>query len=205
MPAAYYIDRVRLALVFAIGCGSAAPAPKPVPIESIAPPARTCGDAAAGLEHATRELRAPEESVLAPMRARCADDRWSASAIECFAHMGSEDLGPCAERLDETQRAAMFAVFAGGPRESLAVLTARLGALQVGIAECDRFIVAVTGVLACEAMPLETRLSLGNETVNFWSLPTKGLPQSARQRMASVCGTSLAALEQHAAGAGCHP
>jgi hypothetical protein len=174
-----------------------------VPVEPIANVTLTCGDAAAGLEHGTRELRAPEESVLAPMRARCTEDRWPVRAIECFAHMRNDELGTCAERLDEHQRTAMFAVFGGGPAASLAILAARLEALQVGIAECDHFITTVASVLRCEAMPLETRLSLGSETVDFWSLPTNGLPEAARQRMAAVCDSSLAALQ--AASAGCHP
>ncbi len=194
---------MRLAVLLVTACASAPP-PKPVPVEPLThPAAKTCGDAAEGLEQATRELRAPDESVLAPMRARCTDDGWSASAIECFANMRADDLKPCAERLDERQRNALFAVFA--PRDSIAGLTTRLGTLHTNIAECDQFIAAVTAVLACEGMPLETRLSLGDETVNIWSLPTQGLPEAARARMAVVCGSSLAGLQQQAAAAGCHP
>jgi hypothetical protein len=54
-------------------------------------------------------------------------------------------------------------------------------------------------------MPLDRRVQLGAETADFWSLPTQNLPADAQKRMAAVCGQSLAALQQQAAGAGCMP
>ena len=46
---------------------------------------------------------------------------------------------------------------------------------------------------------------LGNETADFWSLPTTNLPADAQARMAAVCGESLAFLRKQVADAGCMP
>jgi hypothetical protein len=54
-------------------------------------------------------------------------------------------------------------------------------------------------------MPIETRVQLGDETADFWDLPTKGLAPEAQARMSAVCGQSLASLQQQALAAGCMP
>jgi hypothetical protein len=166
---------------------------------------RTCSDAAAGLERATRGIRAPEDTVLAPMRTRCTEDAWSVEAIECFAAMQPDDLGACAGKLSKTPREAMLAVLAGihDDRAAVAVVVARLATLKVGVPACDQFVAAVATVMTCEGLPLETRVQLGNETADFWSLPTSGLPPDAQAKMTSACGESLAALQRESTGAGC--
>lgn len=139
------------------------------------------------------------------MRAKCEVDAWPVVAVECFAKMREGDLGRCAKELPEQMRNGMFAVFGGGPpdRTAIAIARARLSILAVGVAECDRFVVAVSAALGCEAMSIETRVQLGNETAEFWDLPTNGLSAEAHQRMASVCGESLSALEAEVKTAGC--
>lgn len=201
---------MRALLVIAIaGCGSAArstPAPAPpVPIAPVI--ARTCADAAIGIERVTKDLRAPDQDLLGPMRRRCIDDSWTPAAIECFAAMRGDDLAACARYLPEARRAPLLAEITGrqtGDGE-VAVLVAKLSALQVGIGSCDQFVQAVTNLMACPAMPIEQRVSLGSETADFWSLPTARLTIDARTRIAEACGQSLHALQQQAANVGCMP
>jgi len=180
------------------------PAAPPVPLENTP---RGCGEAAAGLERATRSIREPEGSILAEMRARCVEDRWSATAIECFATMKEDDLGTCAGHVAERSREALFAVISGNARDEAAIpiIVARLANLRVGIAECDRFVTTVSSAMSCEGLELAKRHDLGNETAEFWSLPTKNLPPDAVQRMVRVCSESLEALQQQVAAAGCMP
>jgi hypothetical protein len=150
-------------------------------------------------------VRAPESSVFDAMRERCETDAWPAVAVTCFAKMREGDLGRCAKELPESMRNAMFAVFGGGPpdRAAIEVARARLSILAVGVPECDQFVTAVSTALGCEAMPLETRVQLGNETADFWDLPTTDLSAEVHQRMASVCGESLVALQAQVRNVGC--
>lgn len=205
-----------LAVVVAVGCAGNAtttsPAPPPIPPAPLAgasePATRGCHDAAAGLERGTRDLRDPDASILRAMRARCLEDAWPLSAIECFADMTSDDLGRCAGKLEVAARDAMLAVLAGNggdDRVAVAVVLARLSALKVGVESCDRFVSAVADVMRCERMPLPARVQLGTETADFWSLPTSGLPPDAQAQISAACGASLEALEREAVGAGCMP
>jgi hypothetical protein len=99
----------------------------------------------------------------------------------------------------------MFAVLAGNePNEAgLYVARARLQQLNVGIETCDRFVAAVTTILDCDGLSIEMRLQLGNETAQFWSLPTDRLAADDRQRMSQVCVDSLATLSRETAPVGC--
>jgi len=145
--------------------------------------------------------------VLEPVRRLCVDDRWPAAAVGCFAAMSEGDFGRCAAGLPKVPRRRLLERIAGGVGDRVAVVEAltRLATLQVGIAECDRFVAVVARVLVCDTMALEVRAQLGTETADFWSLPTSGLPADAQLRMADVCGRSTQALEQQAADAGCTP
>jgi hypothetical protein len=177
-----------------------APMPPPPIVHA---PESGCGDAAAGLERATRDIRAPEISLLGPMRERCLDDQWPVAAITCFAGMKAGELGRCAKLLDDGSRNAVFAQLGGTDRASVAVALARLFDLKVGIAACDQFVATVALILGCDAMPVEMRVQLGLETSDFWQLPTKNLPATAATRMATVCQTSLDTLTKQAATVGC--
>jgi len=171
------------------------------------PETHTCADAALGLENATRGVRAPDHDVFDTLRARCASETWPSSAVDCFATMAEGDLGRCSVALPDKHRESLFAVLSGGEptRAGLEITRARLASLQVGVSECDQFVRAVATTLTCEAMPLDTRVQLGNETADFWSLPTDRLSAADRQRIASACGESLASLQQQAVGYGCMP
>jgi len=200
--------------LLAAGCGAAAAPPRdpaatgapapPVPVDEAT---RACGAAAVGLERGTRSLRPPEGSVLDEARGLCADDAWPAEAIDCFARMREGELGRCAAALGKRARERLFDRLGGGASDRIAVATAlvKLSALQVGIAECDRFVETVAHVLICDAMSIEVRAQLGAQTADLWALPTSGLPPDAQLRMADVCGRSTAALVQQAADAGCAP
>jgi hypothetical protein len=203
---------VRIAFVFLVACSSAhltEPAhpakADPEGTEAIANATHSCADAALGLENATRGVREPDRSVFEPLRLRCLEDRWTGAVVDCFARMAEGDLGKCAHTMRDDQREPMFAVLAGngGGRASIYVTRARLDRMQVGVPECDRFVHAVSAAMTCEALSVEDRLQLGNETAEFWSLPTSRLSGEDRSRMSEVCGTSLASLEQHALDAGC--
>ena len=167
----------------------------------------TCADAALGLENATRGVRAPDLDVFDTLRARCSSEPWPASVVDCFATMVEGDLSRCSGALPDKQRETLFAVLAGSDptRAGLEVTRARLANLQVGVPECDRFVSAVATTMTCEAMPLDTRVQLGNETVDFWSLPTDRLSVGDRQRIAAACGQSLASLQQQTIDYGCMP
>jgi hypothetical protein len=156
---------------------------------------RSCKDAALGLENATRSVRAPDNVVAQELTARCNEDTWPSAAVECFATMREGDLGKCANALPDSARDHMFAVLGGGGGTAgIAVARARLEQLTVGVPACDQFISAVSGVLTCDQVPVETRVQLGQETVEFWSLPTSKLAAEDLDRMSTVCGQSLAAL-----------
>jgi hypothetical protein len=196
-----------LLLLCVAACSAPAARPAPAaPAEPIAAPkvSHTCSDAAVGIERATKGVRSPDTTVFDAMRSRCEDDHWSTAAIECFANLKEGEIGKCARELHDAVRDNMFAVLAGGTadRGSLAIARARLDAMALPIAECDRFVKGVSAVLSCEQMPLETRIQLGNDTADFWNLPEE-LPADAQQRMAAACGQSLSALQQHASGLGC--
>jgi hypothetical protein len=167
-------------------------------------PPHTCADAAVGLERATKSVRAPEFSVFEAMRDQCIKDAWSVDAVSCFATMREGELGVCARQLHDGARDAFFGILGGGTaqRGSLEVARARLDALDVSVDECRQFVQSVRAVLACERMPLESRLELGNETADFWNLPAD-LPADAQRRMASACGASLTQLRDQANGLGC--
>lgn len=189
---------VRAALIVFAAC---APAPKPVPVPPISNiPAHSCAEAAERLEHATRDLREPEQSILVTMRTRCIDDRWQSAAIDCFARMSPEDLGACAGKLGPDQREAMFGAFGN----SIAASVAKLKALHVGIPDCDLLIGALVAVLTCDRLAFEQRVELGNGTADFWSLPDK-LPAAAATRMATVCNQSLVELKAQVSESGCMP
>ncbi|HVK88773.1 MAG TPA: hypothetical protein VM513_31855 [Kofleriaceae bacterium] len=198
-----------LVIIAIAGCGSAArstPAPAPpVPVAPVL--AKTCADAAIGIERVTKDLRAPEHDVLGPMRRRCIDDAWTPAAIECFATMRGDELAACARHLPEPQRSPLVADVIGRPSGDgdVADLVAKLSALQVGIGSCDQFVQAVTNLMGCPAMPIAQRVSLGAETADFWSLPTARLTIDARARISQACGESLHALQQQAADVGCMP
>jgi len=195
---------VRHLLLLLCACSAATSRPAVVTSAPANRPAHTCADAAVGLERATKGVRAPDASVFDAMRARCNEDRWSVAVVDCFATMREGELGTCARQLRDEEREAFFGVLAGGTagRGSLEVAQARLDAMVVGIAECDRFVRSVRSVLACEQMPIESRVELGNETADFWSLPAD-LPADAQRRMAEACGASLTQLRDQATFLGC--
>lgn len=166
---------------------------------------RGCKQAALGLENATRGVRAPESSVAEELVVRCNEDAWPAAAIDCFATMHEGDLGRCSHSLPDDARNRMFGVLGGGGGQAgIAIAQARLEQLQVGVPACDQFVTAVSTVLRCEQIAIDVRVQLGQETAEFWSLPTAGLAADDVQRMSQVCGESLASLRQQATDAGCH-
>jgi hypothetical protein len=142
------------------------------------------------------------------MRAHCAEDAWPMPAIACFATMRPGDLGRCAAQLAEGPRDRLLAELVPGDAREGAVFDdaeavrtvanaqANLAVLRVNIDACDRFIGAVRGVLACEAMPIGQRAELGLVASDLWALPTQNLPAGAAQRMSDACTAQLAALEK---------
>jgi hypothetical protein len=179
-------------------------APPPVAPAAVANTTHSCREAAVGLERATRAVRAPERSIVRAMDQHCIEDRWPATAVDCFATMRDGELARCATLLSDRSRGSMLAVLSGGEdRAAIEVARLRLKSLEVGVGECDRFVAAVASVLLCEHMPLGDRVQLGNETAELWELPTHGLSPDAQHRMAEACGSSLQLLEAEASHAGC--
>lgn len=199
-------------LLLLVACSSSTTATEPKrPSPGVAPviahATHSCADAALGLESSTKGVRSPDQVVFETLVKRCESDSWPVTAIDCFAKMIEGDLGKCSRPLDERTREAMFAVLAGSELDGAGILIARarLDQLSVGIPACDQFVTAVSAVLTCEGMPVDTRVQLGNETASFWSLPTDRLGEDDLRRMSEVCGESLATLSQQAAGVGCMP
>lgn len=200
-------------LVAVAGCGSTARTPEnrtpPAPPVPTAPDlARSCADAAIGLERGTRNLRPPEQDVIRPMRQRCMEDAWPVAAIECFAAMTEDGLATCVRHLQPTQREKLLVEITGANQDDaveIAEIVVRLKALQVGILNCDRFVQAVSSVMSCPGMTAAVRIQLGNETADFWSLSTSKLSIEDRARIAAACGESLQALQQQTVDVGCMP
>ncbi|HEY4242662.1 MAG TPA: hypothetical protein VGM88_22755 [Kofleriaceae bacterium] len=204
---------MRAALLLLVAC--AAPRPAPAPPVAAAVAHRSCTEAAVGLEASTQSIRPPDRSILKAMQVRCETDRWPVAAIDCFADMtetsAPELLGRCMTQVPEPARTNAVAELADTVDTSpaytdaqrLADLGTQLSTLSVGIAECDHFVASVAHVLGCEAMPVDERLDLGQETASFWSLPTEKLPVSARDRMTRTCTDARTRLELHATQLGC--
>lgn len=150
-------------------------------------------------------MRSPENAVFETLRTRCLEEPWPAHAVDCFATMAEGDLGKCSRNLPDEMRETIFATLAGhdGERAGLYVTRARLEQVKVGVPECDRFVSAVTTALTCERLSIDDRLQLGNETAEFWSLPTDRLSREDKLRISVVCGESLASLERQALDVGC--
>jgi hypothetical protein len=182
------------------GASSPPPTTKPSTPLPIALRAKTCTEAAVGLEHGTMDVRSPDTSILQDARLQCSNQTWSADARACFTDMQEGDLGHCATKLNDRSRDALFALFAelgdNDDRAQIAIAEARLDALTVNIAECDRFFGEVRTVIACEALPANKRAELGRNLSGVWSLPTENLPAAAQHRMAQMCSAQLAELEQ---------
>lgn len=188
-------------------CSSPKQAPKQQPQSPVNQTERGCAEAASGIEQGTRSIREPGTSIVSAVRGLCLDDHWSVAAIECFARLREGDLGLCAGELAPKPRDRLFDAIGGtgDDRTAIALAQARLHGLTVGVPECDSFVTAVARALGCEAMPLAQRAQLGNETADFWSLPTTNLPEDAQKRMAAVCQESLVFLRKQVADAGCMP
>jgi hypothetical protein len=190
----------RALVVMTVAACAGAPSPKPA--EPLVTPARvrTCTEAALGLEHGTMDVRSPDSSILQAARLQCANQTWSAAARACFTDMQPGDLGHCATKLSDRSRDTLFGLFAelgdNDDRTQIALAEARLDALRVNIAECDQFLGAVRGVIACEALPTSKRAELGRDVTDVWSLPTQNLPEAAQRKMAQACSAQLAELEQ---------
>ncbi len=195
-----------LLLVVVAGCAATTAAPPPVVAPSPPVSTKTCDDAAIGFAAATIAMHSPDVSLIEPVRALCQSDRWPAAAIECFAEMGADDLVKCAKRLGGNGRDTLYRELAGtGDEATVEVTRARLAKVEVGVVECDQFVAEVSVVLTCDRLPMDQRVSLGNQTVELWDLPTKRLTGDVYSRMARACGDSLAGLKQAATTAGCMP
>jgi len=136
------------------------------------------------------------------MRARCADDRWSGAAIDCFAQMKEDELGRCAATLPDDARRQMFAALGGGDETAIAVAKLRLANMHVGIPTCDALWVTASEYLACEAVPIATRAQVGPQIADSWNLPDH-LPADAQAKMTTVCTQSRETLLQQAVAVGC--
>jgi hypothetical protein len=208
-----------LILVALVGCGPSASAPppqKPAPaVPIVAPVAEmptTCTDAAFGIDRVTKDLRPPEQEIVPSMRTRCQNDAWSPKAIECFANLaadsptGDSDLAMCVGRLPIEQRAALVVEIKGEQPDQtaeLAEVVTKLGALQVGIASCDRFVAAVTKMMDCPGLDADARIQLGNETVEAWNLPMHKVSLQDKAKLAGACTQSLESLKRHATDLAC--
>jgi hypothetical protein len=194
---------MRFAVVLLVACSGTTKSAPQQPVAAVSNGTHSCADAALGLSNATRGVRAPEQDVFDALRLRCLEDSWPVASVDCFATMAEGELGKCSRNMPDAMRETIFAALSGKAQTSIYVTRARLEQLQVGVPECDRFVAAVTTVLTCEQMAIEDRIQLGNETADFWSLPTSKLSREDKLRISEVCGQSLQSLEQHALGAGC--
>lgn len=201
-------------LVVLVGCGRGASAPKatPPPVPVAAPStlfhrAKSCTDAAFGIGLAAKDLHAPEDEVVPAVRARCAVDLWTQPAIDCFSALDANgDLDACIAKLPEAVRVPLLSDLRGAQQDQaaeLAEVTARLTALSVGIASCDRFVQAVTRMMSCEGLATAARIQLGTETSEAWALPIDRLSLQDKAKMAAACNQSLSSLRHHATDLAC--
>ncbi len=136
------------------------------------------------------------------MRARCADDRWSAEAIDCFALMKEGELGTCASKLPEEARHQLFTALGGTNEAAVAIAKLRLADMHVGVEACNQLFSSARDFLGCDAIPIATRAEMGPQIADSWDLPDK-LPAAAQARMTEVCSKSREALLQQTVTAGC--
>ncbi len=202
--------RPLLQLVVA-GCAATTTPPVVGPAPPVVGPAtpiatKTCDDAAIGFAAATIAMHSPDVSLIEPVRTLCTSDNWPAAAIACFSEMGADDLVRCAKQLGDRGRDTLYRELSGtGDEATVEVTRARLAKVEVGVVECDQFVAEVSVVLTCDLLPIDQRVSLGNQTVELWDLPRKRLTGDVYSRMARACGDSLAGLKQAATTAGCMP
>lgn len=197
------------------GCSSPAPPPaKPAPAVPVATPItempKTCTDAAFGIDRAAKDLHPPEQEIVPPMRTRCARDQWSQKTIECFAKLASDEddgnLATCVGQLPIAERSSLLVEIKGEQEDQtaeLAEVVTKLGALQVGIASCDRFVAAVTRMMDCPGLDANARIQLGNETVEAWNLPMHKVSLQDKAKLAGACTQSLESLKRHATDLAC--
>lgn len=139
------------------------------------------------------------------MRGRCADDRWTGDAIDCFSQMTEGDLGRCANKLPEDARHQMIAAVissGGGDETAVAIAKLRLSGMHVGIPACDALWVTASEYLSCDPVPIATRAEVGPQIADSWNLPDN-LPLDAQAKMTEVCTKSRETLLQQAVAAGC--
>ena len=94
-----------------------------------------------------------------------------------------------------------LATVAAAAPENLTVIAIDNGAY--GSTGNQPTLAASCGFMLPIAMPLDTRVQLGTETADFWSLPTERLSADDRNRISAACGQSLTSLQQQAVGLGC--
>jgi hypothetical protein len=209
----------RAIFIVLVGCGPSATTPPPakpapaVPVTTtITVLPRTCTDAAFGIDRAAKDLHPPDQEIVPPMRARCARDEWSQNAIDCFAKLASDapqdesGLAVCVGQLPNEQRASLLVEIRGEQPDQtseIAEVITKLGALQVGIASCDRFVAAVARIMECTALDADARIQLGNETVEAWSLPMHKVSLQDKAKLAGACTQSLESLKRHATDLAC--
>jgi hypothetical protein len=186
--------RLVAALVVVVACSSAKP---PAGVANRPSERAPCDVAATRIDHVTGAHQ------LDALTARCRAD-WSADAAHCFARIANVDeLVRCAEQLRADARVQLFRMVdeSRDERVTVALRVARLAATRTGIAECDAFVAAIARVFPCKAIPFSDRMALFDTTGDF-EVFANASPK-LRERVVHVCTSSLAALQQQAALAGC--
>ncbi len=123
---------------------------------------KTCTEAALNLKHGTMDVRSPDSSILPDVRLQCASQTWPADARACFTEMQPGDLGRCATKLSDRSHATRCSRCL--PKPVTRTIARRSTSPKRGSTrcvstspECDQFLGAVRGVIACEALPAGTR------------------------------------------------
>lgn len=168
---------------------------------------RTCAEAARGLEGATKGVRAPESEVFDALQARCREDVWPVTAIECFATMREGELGRCAGELPKASRDALFAELTRGEddRAGIAVARARLEQVTTSVESCKRLADTAIATLACEAVSVDERAHLGQQVADLVSVPTHRLSPDEVRQLSETCEGFTSSLHKELARLACPP
>jgi len=132
----------------------------------------------------------------------CEKLRWPDAARTCFARMRAiDELGPCADKLGDDMREALFRHLEsfGDEHVTVAIVVDRLAHVHTGIPACDVLVTVVARAFTCDTISLSDRMLLADLIGDF----TDATNPRLRARFAALCTKSTGEVRKQTVAAGC--